>query len=155
MPIVFEAELGRLFTLRRVEVRDARTRVALDPALVPPRIIRLKPGDPARAGDLRAAQIRIVDRLRARSRPLAKIEQAVATVLHQTGEIDLLLIVDPGREAGIGTVAISGTNDVDPAVVRSFIYLEEGEPYTPEKARCYAQIGRSDRGAGLGPHPRG
>ena len=133
VPIVFEAELGRLFTLRRVEVRDARTRVALDPALVPPRIIRLKPGDPARAGDLRAAQIRIVDRLRARSRPLAKIEQAVATVLHQTGEIDLLLIVDPGREAGIGTVAISGTNDVDPAVVRSFIYLEEGEPYTPRK----------------------
>jgi translocation and assembly module TamA len=101
VPIVFEAELGRLFTLRRVEVRDARTRVALDPALVPPRIIRLKPGDPARAGDLRAAQIRIVDRLRARSRPLAKIEQAVASVLHQTGEIDLLLIVDPGREAGI------------------------------------------------------
>ena len=133
VPIVFEAELGRLFTLRRVEVRDARTRVALDPALVPPRIIRLKPGDPARAGDLRAAQIRIVDRLRARSRPLAKIEQAVATVLHQTGEIDLLLIVDPGREAGIGTVAISGTKDVDPAVVRSFIYLEEGEPYTPRK----------------------
>ena len=143
VPIVFEAELGKLFTLRRIEVIDARTRAPLDPALVPPRIIRLRPGDPARAADLRAAQVRILDRLRAQSRPHAKIAQAEPTVLHQSGEMDLVLVVDPGPEAGIGPVTVSGTQDVNPAVVRSFVHLEEGERYSPRKiADTRKSVGR-------------
>ncbi|MDB5651726.1 MAG: surface antigen variable number repeat family protein, partial [Hyphomicrobiales bacterium] len=41
--------------------------------------------------------------------------------------------VEPGPLAGIGRVAIDGTKDVDPRVIASHIYLEEGEPYSPQK----------------------
>jgi translocation and assembly module TamA len=143
VPIVFEAELGKLFTLRHVEVIDARTRAPIDPTLVPPRVVRLRPGDPARAANLRAAQVRIIDHLRGQSRPLAKIAQAIPTVFHQSGEMDVVLVVDPGPVAGIGRATVSGTQDVDPAVVRSFVYLHEGEPYSPKKiADTRKSVGR-------------
>ena len=39
--------------------------------------------------------------------------------------------VDPGPKAGIGAITIQGAEGVDPAVVRSFIYTEPGDPYSP------------------------
>ena len=45
--------------------------------------------------------------------------------------------------AGIGPVTVSGTQDVDPAVVRSFVHLEEGERYSPRKiADTRKSVGR-------------
>ena len=38
----------------------------------------------------------------------------------------------PGRVAGFGDITIGQTDEIPPAVVRSFIYLEPGDPYSPK-----------------------
>ncbi len=94
--------------------------------------LKLAPGDPARAADLRAAQARIVDHFRARSQPLTKAVDILATVDHQRLTMDATIIVAPGAVAPIGDIALAGAPGVDPAVVRSFIYAEPGEAYSPQ-----------------------
>ena len=51
---------------------------------------------------------------------------------HRNKTLAVTLVVDPGPRAGIGSVAVSGTRDVDPEVVRSLIYAEPGDPYSPK-----------------------
>ncbi len=59
-PVVIKVEPGPLFKLRAVRVVDALG-VEFSEADLPQRIVGLKPGDPAAASEIRAAQTRIVD----------------------------------------------------------------------------------------------
>lgn len=132
VPIKVIAETGPRFKLRDVSVVAQATGRPFDPATVPPRVLKLNPGDPARAADLRAANARLVDYFRNQSRPLVKAPLPQPVVDHATETVDLAFPVDPGPSAGIGEVSLSGPNTFDQAIVRSFIYLERGEPYTPK-----------------------
>lgn len=132
VPIKVRAEPGPLFRLRDIRVVNAQTGAAFRPEELPQRVIALAPGDPARAADLRAAQARMIDHFRAQSRPLAKAKALSPVVDHPSAAMDVTFVLDPGPVAGIGEIAVSGTKTVDPAVVRSFIYLEPGDPYSPK-----------------------
>ncbi|MBA2636979.1 MAG: BamA/TamA family outer membrane protein [Solirubrobacterales bacterium] len=132
VPIKVIAETGPRFKLRDVSVVDQATGRPFDPATVPPRVLKLSPGDPARAADLRAANARLVDYFRNQSRPLVKAPLPQPVVDHATETVDVAFPVDPGPRAGIGEVSLSGPNTFDQAIVRSFIYLDRGEPYTPK-----------------------
>ncbi|MCB5174233.1 autotransporter assembly complex protein TamA [Microvirga lenta] len=132
VPVVARVDPGVLFELRDIEVSDARTRRPFSAQELPPRVVKLEPGDPARAADLRAAQARMVDHFRAQSRPLAKAVAIDPVVFHPTRLMDVSYSLDPGPIAPIGNITVTGTQNVDPAVVRSFIYLEPGDPYSPD-----------------------
>jgi translocation and assembly module TamA len=93
--------------------------------------VQIKPGDPARSADILAAEARIVDHFRSQSRPFAKVQQQNPVVFHPAQAMDVTLGIDPGPRAGIGAISIQGAENVDPAVVRSFIYTEPGDPYSP------------------------
>jgi translocation and assembly module TamA len=54
--------------------------------------------------------------------------------------MDVTFTVDPGPIAGLGVVGLRGTERIDPAVVRSFIYTEAGDPYSP---KALADVRRS------------
>ena len=54
--------------------------------------------------------------------------------------MDVRFTIDPGPIAGLGEVVVRGTTGIDPAVVRSFIYSEPGDPYSP---KAVADIRRS------------
>jgi len=131
VPIQVTVDPGPQFALRNVAVLDARTGRPFPPHELPPRIVRIEPGDPARAADIVAAQARIVDHFRAQSRPFAKVTGQNPVVIHPAHVMDISLTVDPGPRAGIGEIAIGGAENVDPAVVRSFIYTDPGDPYSP------------------------
>ena len=94
--------------------------------------LKLAPGDPARAADLREAQARLVDHFRQRSQPLTKAVDILATVDHRLLTMDATIVVAPGAVAPIGDIALAGAPGVDPAVVRSFIYAEPGDAYSPQ-----------------------
>ncbi|MDB5510406.1 MAG: hypothetical protein JWL93_2875 [Hyphomicrobiales bacterium] len=130
VPVRIVAETGALFRLRQV---DLNYPPAAAPEGLPRRAVTLKPGDPARSADVRAQQTLIVDHFRAQSRPLAKIGELSAVVDHRIDAMDVDIPVLPGPVAGIGRVTIDGTKDVDPRVVSSYIYLQEGESYSPTK----------------------
>ncbi|MBV9078478.1 MAG: BamA/TamA family outer membrane protein, partial [Methylobacteriaceae bacterium] len=132
VPVRVTAETGPLFTLRQVAVLEAGTRLPVPPEDLPPRIVQLNPGDPARAPDLRAALARIVDWYRAQGHPLVKVAPPEPVVDHAAQTVDVAFLVAPGPKAGFGAVAVSGPERFDPRIVRSFLYLEPGQPYSPK-----------------------
>lgn len=131
VPVRVVVDPGPRFVLRNVSILDARSGVPFSPEALPPRAIKIEPGDPARSADILAAEAQVVDYFRAESRPFAKVARREPVVFHPQQVMDVSLAVDPGPRAGIGPIAISGLEDVDPAVVRSFIYTEPGDPYSP------------------------
>lgn len=138
VPVTVKVDPGPLFHLSSVTVVDENGR-RLEDAVVPARALELGPGDPARAADVRAASVRVVDWYRARSYPLAKGVDISATVDHRDQTMQVTLVVSPGPRAPIGEVELTNAGDrkgevhVDPRVIRSFIYLEPGEPFSPKK----------------------
>lgn len=132
VPVRVIVDTGPLFELRTIQVNNAAVRRPFPPQELPGKIIGLKPGDPARAADLRAAQARMVDYFRSQSRPLAKAVAIDPIVFHPARMMDVIFALNPGPVAPVGDITVSGTENVDPAVVRSYIYLEPGDAYSPE-----------------------
>ena len=133
VPVTIIVETGPHFTLRRIEVVDLDDGQAVfRPKSCRPGSSRLEPGDPARAADLRAANARLVDYFRGQSYPLVKAPLPRPIVDHATLTMDVTFAVDPGPKAGFGEVSLTGPESFDPAIVRSFIYLEPGQPYSPK-----------------------
>ena len=129
-PVVIKVEPGPLFKLRTVRVVDALG-VEFPEAELPQRIVGLKPGDPAAASEIRAAQTRIVDYFRKQGRPLAKIQSVAPVVDHAQDIMDVSISVAPGPIAPFGEATINGPQTFDPAIVRSFLYIHPGDPYSP------------------------
>nr|WP_255607983.1 autotransporter assembly complex family protein [Methylosinus sp. Sm6] len=132
-PIRIEVALGEQFHLRKVAIQDARARAPIDEALLPRKVYEPDADSPARAAALQTMQAAWIDELRAHSHPLAKIVEVKPVVDHREKAMDVTVAVDPGPRAGIGAASLKGSPGVDPDVIRSFIYLDEGEDYSPQK----------------------
>lgn len=132
-PVRYDIAPGPLFKVRNVLVYDARTHAQMDSALIDRTRPGADPAGPARAGALRAVQAAWVDQLRAQSYPLARVVDMRPVILHDLDVMDVAVTIDPGPRAGIGEIALKGSPGVDPSVIRSFIYLENGEAYSPKK----------------------
>jgi translocation and assembly module TamA len=132
VPVTITVDTGPLFTLGRIEIVDLASKQPLPPEVLTPGVLRLAPGDPARAVDIRAANARLVDYFRGRSYPLVKAPLPRPIVDHATLTLNVTFAADPGPRAGFGEVTLTGPESFDPAIVRSFIYLEPGEPYSPK-----------------------
>lgn len=132
VPVTILVSPGEAFKLRDVTVRDVRTGRPFPDTVLPERTIKLQKGDPAPTAGILAAEARIVDRFRSLGHPFAKVVGREPVVDHPHHAVDMTFTVDVGPKAGLGTVSIAGSSNVDPAVVRSFVYTEEGNPYSPE-----------------------
>ncbi|UMY17471.1 BamA/TamA family outer membrane protein [Methylobacterium organophilum] len=131
VPVKIAVDPGPLYTLRSVKARDASGRPFPEEVL-PERFTRVDDDVPARSATVLAREARIVDRFRALGHPFAK---AVARdpVVDDAGHVmDVGFTIEPGPVAGIGEVAVHGAEGIDPAVIRSFIYTEPGDPYAPK-----------------------
>ncbi|GGK38054.1 membrane protein [Salinarimonas ramus] len=136
VPVRVMIEPGEVFAIRSLRVLGPDGA----PLALPEGTYALEPGDAAASADILAAQANIVDYYRAASRPLVEIAAVDPVVIHPEGVMDLSITVAPGPIAGIGPVAVSGNEGVPEYVIRSFIYTEPGDPYSPE---ALASIRRS------------
>lgn len=132
VPIVVTADPGPLFRLRTIAVVDADTGRAVPDAVLPARTLKLQPGDPARAADIRAADARLIDWFRGQGHPLVRAPLPSPTVDHAAATMDVTFKVAPGPVAGFGAVTVNGPQHFSPAVVRSFIALGQGQTYSPK-----------------------
>jgi translocation and assembly module TamA len=128
--VVIKVDPGPLFKLREARILNALG-VPFSEDELPQRIIGLKPGDPAAASEIRAAETRIVDYFRKQGRPLAKIQSVAPVVDHAQDSMDLTITAAPGPIAPFGEATIHGPQTFDPAIVRSFLYIHPGDPYSP------------------------
>lgn len=122
---------GPLYTLRRITVLDPSGR-PFPPEAVPARLTRLDGDVPARSATVLAREAALIDQFRRDGYPFAKVVRRDPVVDDTAHVMDVTFVVDPGPKARLGTVTVRGTTTVDPAVVRSFIYAEPGDPYSPQ-----------------------
>ena len=131
VPIKVVVDPGPLYTLRTIAVRDARGNAVPD-EILPERFTRVGADVPARSATVLAREAKIVDRFRALGHPFAKAASRDPVVDDAAHVMDVTYTIEPGPIAGLGDVAVRGNRDIDPAVVRSFIYAEPGDPYSPK-----------------------
>jgi len=129
-PVTISVNPGPLFTLRSIRVLGPGG-AELSEAELPARIVRLKPGSSAAAAELRAAQARIVDYFRKQGRPLARVASVAPVVDHAAHVMDVTFTIDPGPVASFGEATMNGPHAFNPAIARSFLYIQPGDPYSP------------------------
>ena len=129
-PVIIKVDPGPLFKLRSVRVVNALG-VEFSEAELPQRTVGLKPGDPAVASEIRAAETRIINYFRKEGRQLAKIQSIAPVVDHAQNVMDVTVTAAPGPIAPFGEATINGPQTFDPAIVRSFLYIYPGDPYSP------------------------
>ena len=129
-PVTIRVDPGPLFRLNAIRVVNGAGET-LPPETLPDRIVGLKAGDPATASSLRAASARIVDYFRKQSRPLARVLSIAPVVNHETQTMDVTFVAAPGPVAPFGEATLVGPNSFSPAIARSFLYIQPGDPYSP------------------------
>ncbi len=108
---------------------------------VPPDVrsgLDLRPGQPAMAAEVLAAQGRMLDALRADGFPLARVPTPVAILHPEQNRLNVDFQPDPGPKADLGPISIKGLKDMNETFVRKRLLLHRGEPFSPnaiEKAR--------------------
>ncbi|MDP4023787.1 BamA/TamA family outer membrane protein [Methylobacterium sp. NEAU 140] len=131
VPVKVAVDLGPLYHLRRITVRDPAGR-PFPEAVLPPRFTRVEPDVPGRSATVLAREAAIVDRFRAQGHPFAKAVARDPVVDDAAHVMDVTFTIDPGPAAGLGPITVSGAPGIDPATIRSFIYAEPGDPYSPQ-----------------------
>lgn len=147
VPVKVAVNLGPLYTLRRIAVRDRAGR-SFPEEILAPRLTRVGDDVPARSATVLAREAAIVDRFRAHGYPFAKVVDRDPVVDDFAHVMDVTFTLEKGPKAGIGGVSVSGAEGMDPATIRSFIYAEPGDPYSPQAvAAIKRSVGRLE---GLG-----
>jgi translocation and assembly module TamA len=90
-------------------------------------------GEPARAGAVGAAASLAVDRWRELGHALADEVDREIIADHATNQLEATIVLDPGRLARYGEVAVSGTQRMRPAFVRYIADLEPGDRFRPQE----------------------
>ena len=130
-PVTIKVAPGPLFRLRSIRVVDLAG-AEFSRTELPARVVGLNPGDPAAASGLRAAEARIVDYFRTEGHPLAKINSIAPVVDHAADSMDVTMTAAPGPAARFGEATIVGPKHFSPAIVRSFLTIQPGDPYSPQ-----------------------
>lgn len=130
--VAVSAKLGPLFHLRKVEIVGALPDKARSQ-------FSLKPGAPARAEDVLAAQARLLDTLRGEGYALAKVPTPTVIEDPAANALDLTYKVTTGPRVDFGKISVKGLHTVNERFIESRLLIHSGEQYSPqtvEKARA-------------------
>lgn len=133
VPVVVVVNPGPVFTFGTVRVQQLDRGAAQ--AVIDLRKAGLETGKPAPSAAIFAAEAKIVDTLRNDGYPFAQVKGRDAVADHARKQLDLTIQVAAGLQAPFGEVTVTGTKDVDPAVVRGRVPFKPGERYSPEKVK--------------------
>ncbi|MDR3530726.1 MAG: autotransporter assembly complex protein TamA [Rhodopila sp.] len=125
LEVVASFELGPRFKLGKVTISTP----------VPPDIpahLDLKPGQPAMAAQVLAAQGRLLDALRADGYPLAKVPVPVAILHPDQNLLDVDFQPVSGPQANIGPISFTGLKNMNESFVRERLLLHQGDRFSPQ-----------------------
>ncbi|MBS0644689.1 MAG: outer membrane protein assembly factor [Proteobacteria bacterium] len=124
VPIIAGFELGPQFKLGKVAISGP----------VPESVqqsLELKPGQPAMAADVLAAQGRMLNALREDGYPLADVPVPVATLRPDANLLDVDFQPNTGPKADIGQIDFSGLKRMNESFIRRRLTIHEGQLYQP------------------------
>ncbi|GAN77858.1 outer membrane protein [Acidisphaera rubrifaciens HS-AP3] len=123
---------GPLFHLGKVKI-DGTVPAAAAAKLA------LKPGAPAVASDVLAAQGRLREALREEGYAFAKVAEPIAILHDETDTLDVAFPTTTGRRVDLGPITLTGLQETNPAYIRRRLLVHQGEQYSPttiESARA-------------------
>lgn len=128
--VEIEIDQGPLFRLGDLSfrtTRDASPTVPRDPAAY-----GVVPGEIARVSVIAKALARYVEEWRIAGYPLARIFHKRIVADHATNLVSVDVLVDPGEEAVVGWVTVTGTETLNADFVGRYSGLRSGERYSPQ-----------------------
>jgi translocation and assembly module TamA len=132
VPVKVLVEPGPVFKFGAVHVLDTTDGRPL-PDAPTPKQMRVLEGEVARANDIAGAERIIVDALRGRGHPFARIAAKDVVANHATKTLDVTFLVQQGPAATFGTFTVSGTQRLKRDSLEERIGIRPGEPYSPER----------------------
>lgn len=132
VPVTIAVDSGPQFRFGKVRVLDAKTHRPMQdmPDIEDSGLIE---GEVAVSPAIASAERIIVNHLRDKAHPFAKIASKDVAANHNTVQLDVTLFVDEGPRTGFGRFVVSGTEGLDPEFVEERIDIEPGEPYSPKR----------------------
>jgi translocation and assembly module TamA len=130
--VAVSPHLGPQFHIRKVTIAGAvpaKARVELG----------IKPGAPARAEDVLAAQARLLDTLRAEGYALAKVPTPTVTEDPAADSLDVTYHVTTGPRVDFGKISVKGLHAVNRDFVERRLLIHSGQQCSPQavdKARA-------------------
>lgn len=124
--VTMNVEPGPQYHLGKLTVLGTEDSAA-DPELMQPIEANLKPGDPASATAVLAAEATFLARLRDAGHLAAKVAKRDAVVDHETLTLDVTWWFEPGPLAVAGPVTVTPVENVDGELIQGRIDLQEGE----------------------------
>jgi translocation and assembly module TamA len=115
----------------RPQFRLGRIRIEGDAPPNAPDKLGLTPGAPAIAGDVVAAQQRLLTAIREAGHPLAKVDLLPVTLRPNENLMDVTFRVTAGPYANIGSIQIIGLKTVNEDYVRRRLPLQPGQQFSP------------------------
>ena len=135
VPATVTVTVGPEFKFGQITVTDA----AGHPTIVSATDTGLVPGALAKSGEVRLADGRVLQAMRTRGYPLAKIVRRTAVADHAADELDVAFVVDPGQPARFGRVVVRGAKDMDEAFITGRATFEPGQEFRPQPLEDYAR----------------
>lgn len=128
VPVVIDVTPGPMFKLGTVRLEgDVAGHEPAEYGLV-------TGGDAGSLAIIRAGN-KLIEDLKAESRPLAKLTKREAVANHANNTVDLTMVAEGGPVAPLGEVTVKGDKAVDPDFIRRYSRLNGGEPYSPDRLR--------------------
>lgn len=126
VPVVVTVQHGPMFHLGQISIEGA----------VPPNLhesLGLTPGGSAVAADILTAQGRLLAALRGAGYPLAKVTLPPATLHPDTRRLDVVFVAEPGPQAKLGKITLSGLTTTNESFVRQRLLLHPGQSFSPSR----------------------
>jgi translocation and assembly module TamA len=133
VPVRVVVQPGPLFHFRRLQIANRAPPASTPGDQVPSLADQgFATGQIARSSSvLKAEQIEL-DAWRQQGYAKAKVAGQDVVADHASNTVDVTIRMDPGRKAAVGPVAVSGTQNMDPAFVARQTGLVPGKEYDPD-----------------------
>lgn len=130
VPVTIAISAGPLFTFG--DVRIGAEGAAASQLSTDPGFWGLAPGTTADSSKVLVAERQILNTLRARGFPKARIVTRDITADHANDHLDVTLVANAGEQARFGAVTVTGTKVTDLNFVVAQAMIPEGSVYDPE-----------------------
>jgi translocation and assembly module TamA len=143
VPVSIIVTPGPEYRFGNVDIVDSANGRPLPAGILPRDILKNVAGAPARTERLVTLAARINQGFQRQGHPYVKIKDPAPVIDHRNQLISIRLEVTPGPRAPIGQIGVSGNTNVPEKVIRSFIYVEPGVLYSPQRlAEIRKSVGR-------------
>ncbi|SFZ86341.1 autotransporter secretion outer membrane protein TamA [Devosia enhydra] len=135
-PVTVTVDPGPEFRFERVTISN-RAPLTDDPDDIvdPPESVGYGRGEVAKAGVILRAEQLALEAWRQQGFARATVVSRDVVADHRTRQVDVAILIDPGRRAFVGPVSVTGAQAVDPGFIAEQTGLRGGDEYDPDDVR--------------------